>query len=292
MEIAGILEIMTQYLNLGCGTRSHPSWTNIDFGSTGTDVIAHDLKQGIPFQNSSFEVVYHSHLLEHFPKTAALPFLFECYRVLKFGGIIRVAVPDLERIARIYLQAVEEASNGDIMWRHHYEWVKLEMYDQTVRERSGGEMVTYLNQETIPNKEFVLNRIGIEGKKILENAERIRNRGLQFKETENKLVPILYTFLQTLRIHSTLKELLIRLILGKEYEMLQLGRFRSSGEIHLWMYDRYSLSKLLTDAGFKNLQFFGPAESHIVGWDKFNLDTELDGTIYKPDSIYMEGVKT
>ena len=33
------------------------------------------------------------------------------------------------------------------------------------------------------------------------------------------------------------------------------------------------------------------SESLIPGWTKFNLDTEADGTVYKPDSMYMEAVK-
>ena len=53
-----------QCLNLGCGDRYHPDWTNINFTSTGGGVIAHNLKQGIPFPDESFDVVYHSHVLE------------------------------------------------------------------------------------------------------------------------------------------------------------------------------------------------------------------------------------
>ena len=83
-------------LNLGCGGRFHPEWTNIDFYSSGGAVIAHDLNLGIPFPDSSFDVVYHSHVLEHFPKAKARRFIAECVRVLKPGGILRVVVPDLE----------------------------------------------------------------------------------------------------------------------------------------------------------------------------------------------------
>ncbi|MBD2605362.1 methyltransferase domain-containing protein [Scytonema hofmannii FACHB-248] len=112
------------YLNLGCGDRYHPDWTNVDIVSTGGSVIAHDLTQGIPFPNASFDLVYHSHVLEHIPKTEAESFLKECYRVLRPQGVLRVVVPDLEQIAKTYLIAVEQASSGSQEWTSNYEWTE------------------------------------------------------------------------------------------------------------------------------------------------------------------------
>ena len=57
------------------------------------------------------------------------------------------------------------------------------------------------------------------------------------------------------------------------------------------MYDRYSLARLLRDSGFRDPVRREANESLIPGWTKFNLDTEPDGTVYKPDSMYMEAVK-
>lgn len=72
---------------------------------------------------------------------------------------------------------------------------------------------------------------------------------------------------------------------------LQIGRFRLQGEVHQWMYDRYSLARLLRKTGFHNPQPVGPTESQLQGWADYNLDTEPDGTIYKPDLLYMEAIK-
>ena len=88
----------TQYLNLGCGSRYHPDWINIDIVPHGPEVIQHDLSRGIPLPDASCDVVYHTAVLEHMRRSDAAAFLAECYRVLKPGGIVRVGVPDLERI--------------------------------------------------------------------------------------------------------------------------------------------------------------------------------------------------
>jgi len=50
------------------------------------------------------------------------------------------------------------------------------------------------------------------------------------------------------------------------------------------MYDRYSLA-LLLKCGLENITQRLSAESYIPDWASFNLDTEPDGTVYKPDSI-------
>jgi len=77
----------------------------------------------------------------------------------------------------------------------------------------------------------------------------------------------------------------------KDFTALQIGRFRQSGEIHQWMYDRYSLDKLLQECGLVKVTQRYAHQSYLENWNKYNLDTEPDGTIYKPDSLYMEAIK-
>ena len=265
-------------LNLGCGDRFHPDWTNLDFVSNGHGVHTHDLRRGISFEDNTFDVVYLSHLLEHFGRKEGQGLLEECHRVLLRGGTIRVVVPDLERIARLYLEALEKASSGDPAWQAHYDWMMLEMYDQTVRERSGGAMREYFQQESIPNEAFVHERLGGEARRMVQELKSSGTKG------QPASLPA--------RARFQLRSRVLKLLLGDQgCRALELGRFRMGGEVHKWMYDRYSLACALLEAGFAEPRPVGPAESRIPGWAGFHLDTEPDGTVYKPDSLYMEAIK-
>jgi predicted SAM-dependent methyltransferase len=284
---------MRKYLNLGCGDRFHPAWTNINFTSSGEDVIVHNLTRGIPLPNTSCEVVYHSHLLEHFPKNQAESFLRECYRVLVKGGIIRIVVPDLEFIAKAYLRALNLAAEGSAEWDAHYDWLLLEMYDQTVRNYSGGAMAEYLMQEQVVNENYIISRCGSEALKFRAIAQRKHknpssNEKRASTASERKPTNI-SDYVKNFPLR--LRERWIRCLLGTEYEALEIGRFRVSGEIHQWMYDRYSLKRILEKCGFIDVLQRTATESYVPNWSSFNLDTEPDGSIYKPDSLYMEAIK-
>ena len=280
---------MKSYLNLGCGYRFHPAWTNVDFTATGPNVIAHNLTEGTHFANDSFEVIYHSHVLEHFSKSQALSFAQECYRILRPHGVLRIAVPDMEQITRSYIFALEQAVKGSQEAAHNYNWLLLELFDQMVRNYSGGEMAAYLQQECIPNESFILKRLGIEAKNLINSGCQNRHFNLLPNPWFKSIIRPIY---QCLRNPNLLRDIFLEKILGQtDYQALQIGRFRQSGEIHQWMYDRHSLALLLKQCGFEKIVQRSASESYISNWSRFNLDTEPDGSIYKPDSLYIEAIK-
>jgi predicted SAM-dependent methyltransferase len=273
------------YLNLGCGSHYHPAWTNVDLQAVGQEVIGHDLRRPLPFQDASFDVVYHSHVLEHFGKIEGKNFLVECARVLRPKGVLRVAVPDLEQIVRHYLASLEKGLSGDVAAQRNYDWMMLELYDQTVRSRSGGMMKQYFHQQPLPNEEFVMKRVGAEGRQMLKRAQAGNGSPRQKKESR---APKVFNFKA---YPARLRELGVRCLLGEKAEALEVGRFRLGGEIHQWMYDRFSLRRLMEEIGCRQIEQRDAKTSYIADWTRFNLDTEPDGTVYKPDSLFMEGVK-
>lgn len=152
---------------MGCGSRWHKEWTNVDLHSTHPEVIASDLRKGIPFDKETFDVVYHSHIIEHFSKEEAPIFLSECYRVLKQGSVLRIVYPDLEQIILNYIRLLKGLKDGQLKFVDDYDWIMLELFDQTVRNVSGGEMAKYFIKEFIRNEEFILSRCGIEAKNLI-----------------------------------------------------------------------------------------------------------------------------
>jgi SAM-dependent methyltransferase len=69
------------------------------------NIIRRDLSKSLPYANGTAEAVYSSHMLEHLYLDDARALLAECFRVLRAGGIIRLAVPDGEQWAKDLLAA-------------------------------------------------------------------------------------------------------------------------------------------------------------------------------------------
>jgi SAM-dependent methyltransferase len=61
-----------------------------------------DLAQPLPYPDAAFEAVFGSHVLEHLTPAEAESLLGELHRVLRPGGIVRIAVPDLDRVIAEY----------------------------------------------------------------------------------------------------------------------------------------------------------------------------------------------
>jgi predicted SAM-dependent methyltransferase len=272
-----------EFLNLGCGYKyvKAKEWLNADMLAVGDDVVKCNFLNGIPFETGRFDLVYHSHVLEHFAKDDGEKFIAECYRILKTGGVIRIALPNLEVIAKEYLKNLERAAAGDPDANNDYDWMMLEMYDQTVRNKMGGNMMNYLTQEVISNEQYVFGRIGEGGKKW--RAEYSAK-----SEPATKNTSVLKKILnRPSLIFKGLKELYIRLLLPKkDYAYYKTGQFRFGGEIHQWMYDRYSLGRLLEKTGFKNIVVRSADTSYIDQWKDYKLDD-----ISENASLFIEAIK-
>ena len=266
-------------INVGCGSHFHQDWINLDLMSGIPGVLKYDLRQGLPFDEGECDVIYHSHLLEHLTHEAGRRFLCDCFRALKPGGILRVVVPDLEEIVRVYLASLQQAEeSGDL---NNLNWMRIELIDQMVRVNSGGAMKEYIGSSQLPNRDFVASRLGYElhaAVSKLSHRKTLLDRLCQLPKKIHKL-----------RRHLAL--MLVTMADGKTgYTALREGYFRQSGEVHRWMYDKVSLCHLLIDIGFCQATPCTAVGSRIPSFNQYELDA-VAGQTRKPDSLFVEAVK-
>ncbi len=89
-------------LNLGCGKRYIPGFIHVDLDDFPHIDYKSDVSDLHMFKDSSVDLIYSSHTLEYFDRFDVLNVLKEWRRVLKQGGVLRVAVPDFAALARVY----------------------------------------------------------------------------------------------------------------------------------------------------------------------------------------------
>ena len=90
-------------LNLGCFNKPLPGFINVDIrDNVSADVIdnAFTLEK---FEKKSGDLIYASHMLEHLTYEETEKALMRWYEVLKDDGILRLAVPDIERVCAHYM---------------------------------------------------------------------------------------------------------------------------------------------------------------------------------------------
>jgi len=96
-------------LHLGCGARYFPGWKHFDASDyphlTGHSII------NLPYADNSVDIIYSSHTIEYFDREEVKNLLLEWNRVLKSHGILRLAVPDFESMAKLYFSGMWSLDN-------------------------------------------------------------------------------------------------------------------------------------------------------------------------------------
>jgi SAM-dependent methyltransferase len=263
-------------LNIGCGTSVHSDWINLDLRPMLPGVRAFDLRRGLPFPTAGVDVCYSSHVLEHLTRAEADRFIAEQRRVLRPGGVVRVVVPDLERIARSYLRDLEDAEAGVAGAEDRYAYSMLELLDQVGRSVPGGELGAWRARASADQLALAVVR---HGREALPSGEPPVPALLRH------LLPRAWGKARRLAV-----EAVAGLLLGRAgRSAVREGFFRNRGEVHRHMYDRHSLAVLLRRHDFKDIRVCGAGESRVPRFSEFGLD-ETNGHVRKPDSMFMEAV--
>jgi len=89
-------------VNVGCGPQPLPGWINLEV-SPAPNVYFWDCRRRLPFSDNAVSAIYSEHAFEHLDlETEAKPFLEECRRCLRPGGVIRLVVPDAGAYIALY----------------------------------------------------------------------------------------------------------------------------------------------------------------------------------------------
>lgn len=90
-------------LNIGCGTKPFYGFENLDsLPIDGINYPERDARDLSFLQDDTFDYIYACHVLEHIPRNDTFRTLKEWNRVLKPGGMVRIAVPDWDATVEYY----------------------------------------------------------------------------------------------------------------------------------------------------------------------------------------------
>ncbi len=161
-----------------------------------------------------------------------------------------------------------------------YDWLLIEMLDQMVRMQSGGEMGECFRKiatsQDITKADFIKERVGEDllTPHIVDSSVATLKSKITLDKIANKILNLYLRVLYFLAPRSIRDEVFIR---------------TSIGERHKWMYDRFSLDRLLRQAGFSDIQTMHYNHSQILNFNTYLLDINADGSVYKGiSSLYME----
>lgn len=102
-------------LHLGSGKIYIPGFIHIDLADFPHIDYHHQISDLPMFKNGAVDLIYCCHAFEYFDREEAKKVLKEWHRVLKSGGILRLAVPDFEAIVKVYFKYKKNLEHRGIL---------------------------------------------------------------------------------------------------------------------------------------------------------------------------------
>ncbi len=102
-------------LHLGCGNKHIEGFYHVD--ALAYDHVDHvgPVDRLPQIDDNTVDLIYACHVLEHFGRNEFRRVLKEWFRVLRPGGVLRLAVPDFAAVARIYVRGDLEHGIEDVV---------------------------------------------------------------------------------------------------------------------------------------------------------------------------------
>ena len=143
---------MTTILNLGCGMKPIPGAVNCDnVALPHVDVLFDMNDKKWPFEDSSFDEIYMTDVLEHL--FDVMPAMNECHRILREGGTLHIRTTCWETKQSYTDPTHKHWFNEESFdffdptthWGAHYGWYYPKKFRKVFGRRDGEELVFDLN---------------------------------------------------------------------------------------------------------------------------------------------------
>ncbi len=82
-------------LRFGSGRHIDVAWLSADLIPLSRKIVYMDARKPLPLPSDSFDFIVCEHMIEHVDLPSARSLLSEFARVLRQGGVLRIATPDL-----------------------------------------------------------------------------------------------------------------------------------------------------------------------------------------------------
>jgi predicted SAM-dependent methyltransferase len=152
-------------LQVGAGPNPLPGWLNTDlfpdvYAEHRDEIVFLDASKPLPLDEMTFDYIFSEHQIEHISEPAGRAMVTEFFRILRPGGRVRVATPDLAAVIRLYDDPLDELE------RHYIDWVMTRFLPDV---QSGNRRCYVINQMFTAHKHrFIYDQETLSA--ILANA--------------------------------------------------------------------------------------------------------------------------
>ena len=196
-------------LQLGTSDNILDGWLNSDVAPVDRSVLYLDATTRFPFADDVFDYIMAEHMIEHIEHEAAEGMLRECLRVLKPGGCVRLATPDLDVLLALhsaektgaqrryldwatatFLPGVQDYKDVFVINNFFQSWGHCFLYDHdTLRqllETSGFQEIKFYKPGSSDDR--ALQNLETHGRKITEESNQFETmvaearKGCQFDD--------------------------------------------------------------------------------------------------------------